>query len=406
METRDRRVARGLGLRAYLAYARGASTAWVAPRFEPARGPLLLACAQEAGARRALGTLCARLQQTRPEVTIVSPDPANPCPDTVHVPLPPDRVSDCEAFVAGLRPDAVLWAGQTLAPALLSSLKARGARLIALDAAEAAWETPAPRWLPDPSAATLALFDSIHCANAAAARRLRRLGVAPERVRVSGPLQDSALPLDCNEALHAEIAPLLAGRPVWLAARLRAAEATEVLRAHRRAVRLAHRLLLVIAPAGRTDHAAMAKALQADSMRVCHWDSGEMPDENTQVLLAEGPEELGLWYRVAPLAFLGGSLTQGHGGHDPFEAATLGAAVLYGPNVGQHLSAYGRLVEAGGARIVRDSDSLAAAVTHLVAPDQAAAMAHAGWDVISAGAALVDAVIAELGGVFDARGAA
>ena len=99
---------------------------------------------------------------------------------------------------------------------------------------------------------------------------------------------------------------------------------------------------------------------------------------------------------MAPLAFLGGSLTAGHGGNDPFEAAALGTAILYGPNVGQHLAAYSLLVEAGAARIVRDADSLTSAVSNLIAPDQAAAMAHAGWDAVTAGAALVDSVIAEI----------
>ena len=130
-----------------------------------------------------------------------------------------------------------------------------------------------------------------------------------------------------------------------------------------------------------------------------------MPDENTQVFVAENPGELGLWYRLAPLSFLGGSLVPGHGGHDPFEAATLGSAILTGPTSGG-IGAYTRLVEAGAARIVRDTDSLAAAVSNLIAPDQAAAMAHAGWDVISAGAALADAVVAELGDLLDKRGAA
>ena len=131
-----------------------------------------------------------------------------------------------------------------------------------------------------------------------------------------------------------------------------------------------------------------------------------MPDETTQMILTETPGELGLWYRLAPLVFLGGSLVPGHGGEDPLEAAVHGTALLYGPNVGRHLPAYSRLAEAGAARIVRDFDSLSAAVSQLIAPDRAAAMAHAGWDVVSQGAALTDELLTLAGDWLDTGEAA
>ncbi len=128
--------------------------------------------------------------------------------------------------------------------------------------------------------------------------------------------------------------------------------------------------------------------------RTRSWDVNEEPDDTTQILIADDPEDLGLFYRLAPVSFLGSSLASGQGGRNPFEAAALGSAVLYGPNVRQYLPFYTRLANAGAARIVNDAQSLATAVTRLVAPDQAAAMAHAGWDVISQGAEQTDRIIA------------
>ncbi|NOR32353.1 MAG: 3-deoxy-D-manno-octulosonic acid transferase, partial [Sulfitobacter sp.] len=92
-------------------------------------------------------------------------------------------------------------------------------------------------------------------------------------------------------------------------------------------------------------------------------------------------------------SFLGSSLHSGPGGCDPFEAAALGSAVLYGPKVRRFLPSYTRLAAEGAARIVNDATALGTAVSRLIAPDQAAVMAHAGWDVISRGAALTDKVI-------------
>ena len=52
-----------------------------------------------------------------------------------------------------------------------------------------------------------------------------------------------------------------------------------------------------------------------------------------------------------------------------------------------------RLAAEGAARIVNDATALGTAVNRLIAPDQAATMAQAGWDVISRGAAVTDKVI-------------
>ncbi len=163
--------------------------------------------------------------------------------------------------------------------------------------------------------------------------------------------------------------------------------------AHRQALRLSHRLLLILHPA---DPALTGKFIDrmADlDFRVIRWGEAGFPDTSTQVMIADDPSEIGLFYRLAPVSFLGSSLVSDRGGCDPFEAAALGSAVLYGPKVRRFLPFYTRLAAEGAARIVNDATALGTAVSRLIAPDQTAVMAHAGWDVISRGAALTDKVI-------------
>jgi 3-deoxy-D-manno-octulosonic-acid transferase len=90
---------------------------------------------------------------------------------------------------------------------------------------------------------------------------------------------------------------------------------------------------------------------------------------------------------------MGSSLRPGMGGSDPNEPAAHGSAIVYGPNVGRYLPSYTRYAEAGAARIVRDADTLSAALSRLIAADQAAAMAHAAWDVASVGAEVTDHIL-------------
>jgi 3-deoxy-D-manno-octulosonic-acid transferase len=389
-------VTRTLSLQAYLTFANARSmVAGQAAHPRPNdRPPLIWLHADRPETGRALACLGCRLKLLRPELTLLG---TGAVPDTAELRslrLPQENGPDVDSFLQEHAPSACLWAGAELRPALLAATRATGSLMVALQTDERLWHSPAPRWLPDPSQATLALFDQIHLTSEPLKRDLRRHGIPSERLRPGGPLIDTALPDPTSENLQTEVMTSLAGRPVWLAARISGPEAGDVLRAHRRAIRLAHRLLLVIVPNQPDDHARILRSAEAEQMRICHWDDGEMPDENTQVLLTETPDELPLWYQIAPLSFLGGSLVSGRGGIDPYEAAAQGTAILYGPNVGRHLPAYGRLVDAGAARIVRDSDSLAGAVQTLIAPDLSASMALAGWDVISSGAELVDRLIA------------
>lgn len=389
--------ARPLTLKTYLALNRGADA--VPPlAVEAARpaGRLIWACVASAEQAQALRGFASRLKALRPDTSVMIVQSGRDAPD-----LPDDSQRAADAYARALRPDVVLWGDRFLRPALIDAFARQGALLVALDAQDAIFETPAPRWLPDPSPATLGLFHTLYAVSQQAQRRLRRLGVSGSRVHVAGAFMDAGPPLECSEALHTEVSDTLKGRPVWLAAQVRAAEVSDVLRAHRLATRWAHRVLLVIAAATSEDEPAIRAALKDSDMRCQCWEDGDLPEEATQIVFAGDGSELGLWYRVAPLAFLGSSLVTGHGGTDPFQAATLGTAILYGPNVGKHLNAYTQLVEAGAARIVRDADSLAAAVQHLTAPDQSAAMAHAGWDVVSSGAQLVDTLMTQIGDWLD-----
>ena len=129
-------------------------------------------------------------------------------------------------------------------------------------------------------------------------------------------------------------------------------------------------------------------------MRYVEWNEGGLPDETTQVILADDPEDLGLWYRLAPITFMGSSLITEAFGSDPNEPAAHGSAILYGPNVRQYLETYSRFAKVGAARIVRDSATLAVAVQRLIPADQSAAMAHAAWDVATQSAAIMDRIVA------------
>lgn len=400
---------RPFSLTAYLALARGQDRLVGEAALWPDRpaGPMLWLHSDTRARLETLLTLVKRLQQQRDDFSVLLTCDSTQSDsfdlDGHPVSAPPsETLSDVHRFLHHWRPDILVWAGNGLRPALIHEAAEQGAHLLLVDAADATWRQPSKRFLPDASAGALSLFHVILAQDRKAATRLRRLGVLEDRIEVASPLEPEVFPLSSHDGLHEEMTHALAGRPVWLGALIQRDEADAVLRAHRRAARLAHRLLLVVVPADPQDEPFMAEQCQDVGLRLARWEHGEMPDENTQVLLAADDAELGLWYRLAPLCFLGGSLAGKTGGQSPMMAAALGSAILYGPHVGRHLDAYSRLVAAGAGRIVKDMESLSAAVSHLIAPDRAAAMAHAGWNVVSAGAETVDLVLTQINEWLDA----
>jgi 3-deoxy-D-manno-octulosonic-acid transferase len=400
---------RPFSLTAYLALARGSDRLTAEAARWPARpaGPVIWLHSDTRTRLETLLTLIKRLRLQREDFSLLLTCDSIPADglviDGLTVGSPPaETLSDVHRFLGHWRPDILVWAGNGLRPALIHETALSGANLLLADAADAPWRQPSKRFLPDASAGALSLFHTLLAQDKKAALRMRRLGVPDDRIEVASPLEPEVFPLMSHDGLHEEMTAVLAGRPVWLAAHVQCDEADTVLRAHRRAARLAHRLLLVAVPANPEDEPFMADLCQEIGLRLARWDNGDMPDENTQVLLAGDDSELGLWYRLSPLCFLGGSLAGKGGGQSPMMAAALGSAILYGPNVGRHLESYSRLVAAGAARIVKDMDSLSAAVSHLIAPDRAAAMAHAGWNVVSAGAETADLILAQISEWLDA----
>src|ERR671938_538973 len=60
--------------------------------------------------------------------------------------------------------------------------------------------------------------------------------------------------------------------------------------------------------------------------------AGSAPDADTDLYLADTLGEMGLFYRLAGIVFVGGSLTP-RGGHNPLEPALLDCAILHGPDM-------------------------------------------------------------------------
>jgi len=228
-------------------------------------------------------------------------------------------------------------------------------------------------------------------------QQMKKRGLADDRIDIVGELREHHEPLDHSVTERENLAQLLAGRPCWLAAETSAAEDLIVVAAQATATRFSHRLLLILVPDNPERGSALAQDLKTGGWRVALRSEKHPPEEETQILIADLADEMGLWFRLSPVSFLGGSLDPSAAGSiDPAGPAALGSAILHGPNGGAHAAQLDRLDAANAARMVRDADTLARVLTLLIAPDAAAELAHNAWEVSTEAAETTNRIVARL----------
>ncbi|APE44872.1 3-deoxy-D-manno-octulosonic acid transferase [Sulfitobacter alexandrii] len=393
-------MSRSLGLAAYRAMIRRGGGEVVPPDQARPPGELVWIHAAEGGNMLAIQDLAMRLCAVRAGLNVLITLPehedtaalARTESQVIVQTVPAEHMAAVKAFHAHWQPDCCIWVWGALRPNLVLETGSQGCPQFLIDADSRGFDRRRDRWLSDLTYRLLSEFDFVLARSEAGLQRLLTLGLPRRKVEVTSPLVAGGQALPCVESDLTDLSAVIAGRPIWFAAQLQAKEFPTILSAHRQAVRLSHRLLLVLQPADPAKGAEAVELSQSRGFATANWSDGTFPDETTQVLITEDSGDRGLFFRLAPVSFLGSSLVQGESGCDPFDAAALGSAVLYGPKVRDFMGSYTRLAAAGAARIVNDADALGTAVSRLIAPDQAATMAHAGWDVISQGAALMDRV--------------
>jgi len=280
-----------------------------------------------------------------------------------HQYAPLDAPAFIKTFLDHWRPDLFLLAESELWPNMICAVHARGIPIASVNARLSLRSFTRWRMAPGFIHALLSRIDICLAQSDDDAARLLQLG-AP-RVHAAGNLKYDveAPPADPArlDALVAAIGP----RPVWVAASTHAGEEALALLAHKTLARQFPNLLTVLAPrhVARGDEIT---ALARDAgLETAQRSRGEVVSRATSVYVADTMGELGLFYRLASVIFVGKSLA-GRGGQNPIEPAKLGSAILHGPHVGNFVDVYAALDRGGGAFVVNDADELARRLAFLL----------------------------------------
>ena len=317
-----------------------------------------------------------------------------------HQYVPVDTENAVRKFLDHWKPDLAIWVESELWPRMLTETSDRGIPMILLNARMSERSHKRWRWLRETARAVLTRFDRVLAQDQKTGGFLTDLGLPKDKLRVIGTLKEGAQVLPFSEDDHARMTSVIDGRPVWLAASTHPGEEEIVADAQKRLRKQIHRMLLILVPRHPERGPELAKTLTEDGWSVALRSEGSLPSTDTQIYVADTLGELGLWFRIAPISLIAGSLTK-VGGHNPFEPAALGSTIIYGPHVKNFADIYARLDEAKAARLVHDAEELSKAISDMMSPDIAAEMAHAAWEVSSRGAEVTDTAMVEILALLD-----
>jgi len=281
----------------------------------------------------------------------------------VHQFVPLDMRRAIRRFVGHWRPDIAIFAESEVWPMIVLELERRHIPLILVNARMS--DRSFDRWGRMPKIAE-ALFEKIGHVVAQSdidAERFRELGARP--VTISGNLKVDAADLACDEAELDRLRVAIGRRPVWIAASTHPGEEQIAISVHRRLLEQLPDLLTIIAPRHPERAAEICALLDRAGLAHARRSTKDALTVKTRVYLGDTIGEMGLFFRLSEVAFVGRSLAAS-GGQNPLEPAALGVPVISGRNVENFRDAYRSLLAAGAARLVRDEDMLAQNVAYLL----------------------------------------
>ena len=296
--------------------------------------------------------------------------------------LPIDALRTVDRVFRRVRPRALLVVETELWPGLFRAAARVGAPVAIVSGRVSERALRRYRWAGPLFPAALANVQAFGMQTTADAERIIALGAPAERVRVTGSLKAARL------ATLDEPPPLggLEHRRVLVAASTQPGEEEFVLQAFAALGRVYRDALLILAPRRPERFDAVAALLAAAGLRWVR--RSEIPDAvpaEAQVLLLDSVGELTRFLPAAWVAFVGGTLAEGIGGHNVLEPAIASRPVAFGPHTDNVAAAATALCAAGAAEVVRTPGELAEYWDRLLARREAADAAGArGWAVAAA----------------------
>jgi 3-deoxy-D-manno-octulosonic-acid transferase len=284
--------------------------------------------------------------------------------DIIHQYVPYDSPRYVGRFLDHWRPSLALFIESDLWPNLILSSAERRLPMVLINGRMSPRSFPRWRRASNTISALLETFEVCLAQSESDADRFATLGA--RNVLVTGNLKLDVPAPPADPAKLDKLMSMIRGRPVILAASTHPGEDEILVETHRTLAGFFQGLLTVIVPRHPDRGNAIASIVAGAGLRLKQRSREELPAASTDIYIADTLGELGLFYRLAGIVFMGGSLVE-HGGQNPIEAVKLGSAIVHGPHVFNFSDVYDALDKAGGARRADSQEALVKQLGQLLA---------------------------------------
>ncbi len=351
-------------------------------------GPLVWIHGASVGEVLAAAALIQRLRQLNLRILVTSGTVTSAAivarrfpPDVIHQYVPYDSPRFVARFLDHWRPSLALFIESDLWPNLILSSAARRVPMVLINGRMS--QRSFPRWQKVAStiSALLGTFDICLAQSPTDAKRFAALGCRNVISTGNLKLDVPAPPADPDKL--DKLLFITRGRPIIIAASTHPGEEEMLIEAHKALAGYFPSLLTVIVPRHPSRGGAIVQTIAAAGLTPAQRSHEDLPTAVTDIYVADTLGELGLFYRLAPIVFMGGSLVE-HGGQNPIEAVKLGASIVHGPHVFNFTDVYEALDGAGGARRADTQEALIKQIGQLLSdPAARNSMAAASARVVS-----------------------
>ncbi len=280
-----------------------------------------------------------------------------------HQYIPIDNPTFAARFLRHWKPDLALWFESELWPAMLSNIKARNIPLLLVNGRIS--NKSFKRWQQFDFICKELLNCFTFCLGQSEedAYRLRVLG-AKEAICL-GNLKYAGFQPPVDPVKREEIAAQIGNRPLWNVSSTHNDEELKIGKFLKRVQDKVPGLLTIIAPRHPNRGPEIQEALNEIGLKTALRSKGEKITDTTDVYIADTIGEVGIWYDLAPLVFIGGSLIP-HGGQNFMEPSRMRDAVLVGPHMFNFTDAMNRAKKADAVIQVNDVNELEENVIQLL----------------------------------------
>ena len=280
-----------------------------------------------------------------------------------HQYIPIDNPKFGTRFIKHWHPDLVLWFESDLWPALLSGIKRKNIPLILVNGRIS--NKSFKRWQQFDFISKELLGCFTYCLGQSEedAYRLRVLGAKDSMCL--GNLKYAGInpPVDADK--KAEILEQIEGRPLWAVSSTHSDEELKIGKFLKRVIEKVPGLMTIIAPRHPNRGPEIQAQLNELGLKTALRSKGEKISKTTDVYIADTIGEVGIWYDMAPIVFIGGSLIP-HGGQNFMEPSRFRDAVLVGPHMHNFTDAMNRAKKADAVIQVNDVVELEEALLQLL----------------------------------------